>query len=126
MVTVLPFCAATVSAFWIAFVLSVWPVGSALYGACVIEITLEAGVVGDEAAGADAAGVDDAAGDEDVEFGLRYLFAVAVGSAPSEPPPHAVRRVDETSRVANVVTGRLDFNFIINFKLRKAARRRYG
>ncbi|MFL9907826.1 hypothetical protein [Paraburkholderia sp. RL17-337-BIB-A] len=94
----------------------------------MIEITFEAGVADDAAAGADAADVDDAADDEDVEVGLRYLFAVAVGSAPlpPPPPPHAVRRAEETRRVANVVTGRLDFNFITNLKLRKAARRRYS
>lgn len=108
MVTLLPFCAATVSAFWIAFVLSVLPVGSALYGDCVIEITLDAGVADEAAAGDDAAGVDD------VAVGLRILFAVAVASAPSEPapPPHAARKADETRRAANVLAGRSDFSIL--------------
>lgn len=106
MLTLPPFAAAAVNAFWIAFVLSVWPVGSALYGDCVIEITLEAGV-GDDAAVADEAGDVD-----DVDPGLRILFAVASGLAPSElpPPPHAARKEHETRRVvANVVADKLTF-----------------
>ncbi|WP_236072405.1 hypothetical protein [Paraburkholderia domus] len=103
MLTLLPFAAAAVNAFWIAFVLSVLPVGSALYGACVIEITPEVGVV-DEAADGEDAGVEGVVDDP----GRRNLFAVAVGSEPSEPPPpHAARKAHETRRADKVLTGKL-------------------
>ena len=111
MLTLLPFVAATVNAFWIALVLSVLPVGSALYGDCVIEITPEVGVVDDAGVADDAAVGDDAGAVGCVDPGRRNLFAVAAASAPSEPPPppHAARKEHETRRAVNVVVGKLSF-----------------